>query len=197
MKTIDFATISLQDALDFAILIEEEAAERYQELVDQMEAHHTAGAASFFRFMVENETKHGNELSARRRSLFGDAPRNVDRSEIWEVEAPGYEKGRAFMSAGQALQVALESEQKAHDFFVAAIPHIGDASARAVRGTPERGTRAPETREARDGETPGRSGRRHGRLRRRTGRPVAAGPLGIHRRGAKVLFAVTSVFRHA
>lgn len=132
MKTIDFATISLQDALDFAILIEEEAAERYQELVDQMEAHHTAGAASFFRFMVENETKHGNDLSARRRSLFGEAPSNVDRSEIWEVEAPGYEKGRAFMSAGQALQVALESEQKAHDFFVAAIPHIGDARAREL-----------------------------------------------------------------
>jgi rubrerythrin len=132
MKTIDFATLSLQDALDFAILIEEEAAERYQELVDQMEAHHTAAAASFFRFMVENETKHGKELSDRRHVLFGDTPGNVDRSEIWEVEAPEYDKGRAFMTAAQALHVALESEQKAHDFFVAAIPHIKDTKAREL-----------------------------------------------------------------
>jgi rubrerythrin len=132
MKTINFATLSLQDALDFAILIEEEAAERYQELVDQMEAHHTPGAATFFRFMVENETKHGSALAARRRTLFGDAPCNVDRSELWEVEAPEYEKGRAFMTARQALEVALESEQKAHDFFAATVPHVADAKARAL-----------------------------------------------------------------
>ena len=50
---IDFSKLSLQDALDLAILIEEEAKDRYQEFVDQLELHHTPQAASFFRFMED------------------------------------------------------------------------------------------------------------------------------------------------
>jgi erythrin-vacuolar iron transport family protein len=72
--TVDFASLGLQDALDLAILVEEEAQERYLEFVDQMEQHHTKEAATFFAAMARNEQKHGEELRARRRSLFGDAP---------------------------------------------------------------------------------------------------------------------------
>ena len=36
------------------------------------------------------------------------------------------------MTARQALLVALESEQKAHSFFMEAIPHIRDTEARAL-----------------------------------------------------------------
>ena len=75
--TIDFASLSLQDALDLAILVEEEAQERYLEFVDQMEQHHTPEAAKFFAMMARNEQKHGEELRARRHGLFGDAPRRV------------------------------------------------------------------------------------------------------------------------
>lgn len=132
MKTIDFTKLSLQDALDLAILIEEEAAERYQELADQMEAHYTTAAAEFFRFMVMNETKHGNELSERRQALFGAAPRNVDRSMLWNVEAPEYDQVRAFMTARQALDVALEAEIKAYGFFQSAIPQVTDPTARQL-----------------------------------------------------------------
>ena len=55
-----------KDALDLAILIEEEARERYEEFADQMELHHTPEAAHFFRFMAGNEEKHRAELAARR-----------------------------------------------------------------------------------------------------------------------------------
>ena len=124
--TIDFASLSLQDALDLAILVEEEAQERYLEFVDQMEQHHTKEAARFFAAMATNEQKHGDELKARRRSLFGDAPRRMKRSMLWDVEAPDYDQPRAFMSARQAMEVALRSETKAHEFFVQAIPHVSD-----------------------------------------------------------------------
>ena len=60
--TIDFAALSLQDALDLAMLVEEEAQERYLEFVDQMEQHHTKEAASFFAAMAKSEQKHGEEL---------------------------------------------------------------------------------------------------------------------------------------
>ena len=131
-RNIEFERLSLQDALDLAIMIEEEAAERYEELAAQMEVHHTPDAAEFFTFMVKNETKHGRELSDRRKELFGDAPRNVDSSMIWEVEAPEYEKVRVFMTAQDALNVALQAEKKAHGFFEAAIEHIHDADVRKL-----------------------------------------------------------------
>lgn len=123
---IDFTALSLQDALDLAILVEEEAQERYLEFVDQMQQHHTPEAARFFATMAENEQKHGQELRTRRRSMFGDAPSRMKRSMLWDVEAPDYDQPRAFMSARQAMQVALVSETKAHEFFVQALPHIGD-----------------------------------------------------------------------
>ena len=91
-KTLDLSKLDLQDALDLAILVEDEAKERYDELAAQMEAHHTADAAVFFHFMSKNEAKHGEELTARRKELFGDAPRRVDRSMVWEIEAPNTRK---------------------------------------------------------------------------------------------------------
>jgi rubrerythrin len=124
--TLDFTSLNLQDALDLAILVEEEAEERYLEFVDQMRQHHTPEAADFFAEMARNEQKHGRELQARRRALFGDAPRRVTRAMLWDVEAPDYDQPRAFMSARQAMEVALGSETKAFEFFVQALPHVAD-----------------------------------------------------------------------
>ena len=126
METLDFGKLDLRDALDLAILIEEEAGERYLEFAQQLENQHTAEAAEFFRIMVANEAKHGEELCDRRNALFGQAPRRVDRSLLWDVEAPEYEQARAFMSHRQALQVALESEKKARAFFADALRHVSD-----------------------------------------------------------------------
>jgi len=129
---LDFDTLSLKDALDLAILVEEEAQERYEEFVRQMELHHTPQAAEFFRFMAENEAKHGRELSSRRRQLFGDAAAEVDRSMLFDVEAPGYDEARAFMSRKEALELALEAENKAWDFFDRALPRVMDEEVRAL-----------------------------------------------------------------
>jgi len=126
METLDFGSLDLRDALDLAILIEEEAGERYREFAEQLENQHTAEAAGFFRTMVANEAKHGEELLLRRRKLFGQAARRVDRSLLWDVEAPEYEQARAFMSHRQALGVALESERKARAFFEDAVEHVKD-----------------------------------------------------------------------
>lgn len=121
---IDWTALSLRDALDLAILIEEEAKERYEELVSQMELHHTPEAGSFFRLMIGNEATHGEQLAARRVALFGNEPRTVSRAMLWDVEAPEYDEVRAFMTRRQALEVALRAEEKAHAFFVGALPAI-------------------------------------------------------------------------
>jgi rubrerythrin len=129
---IDFANLSLKDALDLAILIEEEAKERYEEFVDQMTLHHTPEAAEFFRAMVDNEARHQAELTTWRQSLFEDAPRMVTRSQLWDVEAPDYDQTRAFMTAREAMGVALQCEIKAYDFFAGALPHIKDSEVRSL-----------------------------------------------------------------
>lgn len=131
-KEIDFARLKLQDALDLAILIEEEAEERYLEFADQMEAFFTPEAAKFFRFMAGNEAKHGRELTVRRKERFGDAPVAIDRSMLWDVEAPAYDKARAFITPRAVLRIALESEVKAHDYFAAAIPHVNDSDVKQL-----------------------------------------------------------------
>ncbi|HOC43390.1 MAG TPA: ferritin family protein [Thermoanaerobaculales bacterium] len=132
MQDIDFAKLSLKDALDLAILIEDEAEERYREFVKQMEAHRTPGAARFFRFMAVNEANHGKELAKRRSALFGDAPCEVDRSMIFEVEAPDYDRTRAFMSMEDALELALDAETKAYQFFDQALPEIDNPEVREL-----------------------------------------------------------------
>lgn len=129
---IDFANLSIKDALDLAILVEEEAEERYRELAENLEFHNTKEAAAFFRFMVTCEAKHGEELSAMRRELFGDQPVGVDRSQLWDVEAPGYEVAKSFMTVKEALEVALAAETKAFDFFDGALPEVEDPEVREL-----------------------------------------------------------------
>ncbi len=132
MQDIDFANLTLKNALDLAILVEEEAEERYREFVHQMETHHSPGVARFFRFMAVNEAKHGQELAERREKIFGDAPREVERSMIFDVEAPEYYRTRAFMSVEEALDLAKDAENKAYEFFDKALPQIDDNDVREL-----------------------------------------------------------------
>ncbi len=131
-REIDFTKLDLRDALDLAILIEEEAEERYLDFADQMDACNSREAASFFRFMSTNEAKHGRELRERREARFGTAPATIDRGMLWDVEAPSYDRTHHYMSARQALAVAMEAEIKAHDYFAAALPHVADPDVRTL-----------------------------------------------------------------
>jgi rubrerythrin len=129
---IDFSALGLRDTLDLAIAIEEEAKERYDEFAEQLEAHRTPEVAKFFRFMSDNEVKHAEVLVAQRTELFGNDPSTADASAIIEVEAPGYDGARAFMSINEALEVALAAEVKAYDFYHQALPSVGDDEVKAL-----------------------------------------------------------------
>jgi rubrerythrin len=134
MKTLDLTKIDLMDALDLASLIEDEAKERYEELAHQMELHHDADVARFFHFMAKNEARHGEELAERRTRLFPNQPKRVDRSMLWDVEAPGYETVRAFMTLKEALEVALAAEVKAYNFFTEALKTLPDGEVKKLFG---------------------------------------------------------------
>lgn len=131
-KGIEFASLSLKDALDLAVLIEEEARDRYEEFAEQMELHHTPEAAKFFRFMAGNEEKHRAELAERRRIIFRNAHSAVTRQMIFDVEAPEYDEARAFMTAREALQAAFRSEKKAYAFFTGALVHVAEPTVKSL-----------------------------------------------------------------
>jgi len=131
-QELDFAKLTLQDALDLAILIEAEAEERYKEFAKIVGGRYQGDAGDAFLFMAENEAKHGQQLVARRKKLFGGKRRRVTRDMIDDVEAPDRGKPRVYMSPRQAFEVALESEVKAHDFFAEAVKHVKDAKVKRL-----------------------------------------------------------------
>lgn len=132
MTQLDFSKLNLQDALDLAVLIEKEAEERYHWFVDLLGERYSGDAADFFGMMARNEQRHGEELAARRRALFGDAPARVTADMIEDVEAPDSGKPRPNMSPRHAMEVAMESEIKAYEFFDKALPGIKDSSVRKL-----------------------------------------------------------------
>lgn len=129
---IDFATLSLMDALDLAVLIEYEAFDRYKTFAQQLGPRFPGDAANAFVSMADNEAKHGKALDARRKERFGDAPRRLTLDDLYGVEAPEVGAIRSNMSAMEAFQVALAAERRAHDFYDEALKHVQDPDIREL-----------------------------------------------------------------
>ncbi|MBS1150864.1 MAG: Rubrerythrin [Myxococcaceae bacterium] len=131
-RGIDYDRLTLKDAFDLAILVEEEARDRYEELAAQLTLHHTPAAAGFFTKMTGIEEKHRQQLQVEREKKFGSEPRSIQVELLYDIEAPGYDEVRAFMSLGDALRTALASEVKAHAFFTEAVRNVKDPDAKAL-----------------------------------------------------------------
>jgi rubrerythrin len=117
MPELDFGALDLRDALDLAVLIEEEAKARYQEFTKTVGGRYAGDASVVFRKMVVAEEKHGAQLAQIRESLFPGEPRRITLDMIDNVEAPMKIRGRYSMSAHDAMEIAIESEERAWDFF--------------------------------------------------------------------------------
>jgi rubrerythrin len=130
---LDISTLNLQDVLDMAVLIEKEAEDRYLLFADQIGHRYPGDAANFFTMMAGNEQRHGVEISERRRLLFGDAPSRVTTNMIGnDIEAPDPGKAIRYMSPRHALEVAMESEIKAYEFYNSILQVIQDATVREL-----------------------------------------------------------------
>ena len=131
--SLDLSKLSLMDALDLAILIEEEARRRYEMFASQIGGRGSgADAGSFFASMAENEAKHGTEILERRMALFGKVPMKVKLDDLYDVEAPDVGAPRRGMSIVQAFEVGLSAEKKAYDFYDKALPGVTDPEVRAL-----------------------------------------------------------------
>lgn len=123
---LDLSKLSLMDALDLAKLIELEACHRYQMFAKQLGRTGGFDAGAFFASMAENEAKHGQELEERRKKLFGDTPSKLTLDDLYDVEAPDMGAPHRGMSTLQAIEIGLDAEQKAYDFYDMALPGVTD-----------------------------------------------------------------------
>ena len=124
---IDFSKLDLMDALDIAILVEVEAFERYTLFTNQLGHRYPDDAASIFRKMADSEKKHADELSRRRKELFGDTPMVFNKDLLFDIEAPEISSPRWNMSPFKAFQLVLSSEEKSYDFYNEALSYVEDS----------------------------------------------------------------------
>ncbi len=129
---LDFGAMDLRDALDLVILMEEEARERYAGFSRLVGGRYPGDADATFAAMAGFEAKHGEQLRARRRALFHDAPARVRAEDLDDAEAPDRGAPRGFMSPSDAVAVAIAAEEKAFRFFDEALPHVRDPEVRAL-----------------------------------------------------------------
>jgi rubrerythrin len=121
---VDFSRLDAQDALDIAIVIEDEAQLAYEHLADWVAGDGNTEAAEFFKRMAGREKRHKEEIAARRAEIFGDRPPRHDEAAPWEAEVPDYESLGKNVTLEDAFNVAMGAETRAHDFYAEALEYV-------------------------------------------------------------------------
>ncbi len=109
---------SIEDLLAHARDMEAEAAQRYDELADQMEVHNNHEVARLFRKLAEIEAKHIAAVEAMGDGL--ELPEFKPWEYAWDnesPEAPEVDSVHYLMTPYHAIAVALQFEKKAVEFF--------------------------------------------------------------------------------
>ena len=109
----------LDTFLAYSIALEEEAADRHDELADMLDVHNNPGVAATFRKLAHYSRLHAQEIRdhAKGRSLPVIAPwefewEDMEGPETGDIAAVNY-----LMNTAHALQIAMGNEQSAHDFY--------------------------------------------------------------------------------
>jgi len=78
--------------------------------------------------LAEREKRHKEEITARRRELFGDSPPRHDEEAPWQAEVPDYEALGRTVELADAFDVAMGAETRAHDFYAEALDYVDEAT---------------------------------------------------------------------
>lgn len=123
---------TMPEFLAHAIAMEREAAERYLELADMMEAHHNLEVSRLFRDMVRYSTLHGDSIVQRASGM--DLPRLrswqyrwVAPTEVGDEDAFDYR-----LKPHQALEYARINEMRAAEFYQTVADATGDPDVRSL-----------------------------------------------------------------
>jgi rubrerythrin len=118
--------------LAHAIALEHEAAERYLELADMMEAHRNDEVSALFRDMVRFSRMHHDSIVERSRGVALPSLRSWEYRWTHPPEAGGEEAFDIALDAYSALRYARENEVRALDYYSAVGLHSTDAEVRRL-----------------------------------------------------------------
>lgn len=126
----------LDTFLAYSVALEEEAAERHDELADMMDVHNNPEVAETFRRLARYSRLHAQEI--RDRSQGAELPRIAPWDFGWETmegpETADISDMNYLMGTTHALRIAMGNEQRAQDFYLAISEESPDAEVRAVAG---------------------------------------------------------------
>lgn len=122
---------SVAELMTYAYAMETEAAERYAEFADAMEAHNNAEVAELFRKLARIEHQHGEQVL---QAMGWAAPPPLHGDFRWQgTEAPeSGERGELhyLMHPYHVLKIAHQNEQRAFEFFSRVARSAGNAALR-------------------------------------------------------------------
>jgi len=125
---------TVEELVAHSLAIETEAAERYEDLADQMEVHNNPEVAALFRKLAEIEGKHVAKVEdmGRGRTLPHIPPWEYKWGAGESPEAPQDAEVHYLMSPHQALVFALAGEERAAEFFARVAAEASDETVRAM-----------------------------------------------------------------
>jgi rubrerythrin len=126
----------LDTFLAYSVALEEEAAERHDELADMMDVHHNPEVAETFRKLAHYSRLHAQEIRdhSEGHNLPVIAPwdfgwENMEGPETADIGSMNY-----LMNTHQALKIAMGNEKRAHDFYFDISRNSPDEAVRALAG---------------------------------------------------------------
>ena len=125
---------SVELFLAYAVKLEQEAALRYGQLADSMSAAGNRDAEKIFRKLSKFSQMH--YADARARSGYRDIPALAPQDFEW----PGFESPETaaiwaadpLIAKEEALQIALDAERAAHDFYAEMLDRTSDPEVKAL-----------------------------------------------------------------
>ncbi|MDT8321042.1 MAG: ferritin family protein [Xanthomonadales bacterium] len=121
----------LDTFLAYSIALEEEAADRHEELADTMDVHNNPQVAATFRKLARYSRLHAQEV--RNHATGRELPLIAPWDFAWETmegpETADLGDVNYRMNTARALRIAMGNEQRAHDFYAdisrhSAVPEI-------------------------------------------------------------------------
>lgn len=128
-KMTDVATF-----LAYSVTLEEESADRHDELADMMDVHHNPEVAETFRKLAGYSRLHASEIREHSSGhvLPAIAPWDFEWEDMEGPETADVADANYLMSIADALKIAMDNERRAHDFYQEISKNSPDAGVRAL-----------------------------------------------------------------
>lgn len=127
---------SVDDLLALAFALEREAANRYEQLSQEMERHRNQDVARLFRQLAAEEREHESHVEEWARRMRGAPPAPIEIR--WKMpETPDEEQlaeagGPFLLTPHKALAVAVENEERTFGFYVNVAAEAADEAVREL-----------------------------------------------------------------